>query len=43
VDGRQAPGAHRAVFDATDLASGIYFYRSEAGVFIQTHKMVLLK
>jgi len=43
VEHRQEAGAHHAMFDATSLSSGIYFYRLEAGVFTQTHKMVLLK
>jgi len=31
------------VWDAGDLPSGIYFVRMEAGEFVQTGKMVLLK
>jgi hypothetical protein len=36
-------GSHEIVFDANNLASGIYFVRMQAGNFIQTRKMVLLK
>jgi carboxypeptidase family protein/type IX secretion system substrate protein len=39
---RQA-GHHKVTFDASKLASGIYFYRIEAGEFVKSHKMVLLK
>jgi hypothetical protein len=36
-------GEHSFVFDGSDLPSGIYFVRMEAGEFSQTKKMVLLK
>jgi len=36
-------GAYSVEFNATNLPSGIYFYKLEAGTFIQTKKMVLLK
>jgi hypothetical protein len=36
-------GEHSIVFDGSDLPSGIYFVRLEAGEEAQTRKMVLLK
>ncbi len=39
----QSLGKHQVVFNASSLASGIYFYRIHAGNFFQTRKMVLLK
>ena len=43
VDGDMPAGNHRVIWDASSLASGIYFYRLQAGDFVQTRKMVLLK
>ncbi len=36
-------GNHKVVFDAEGLSSGLYFYSLQAGDFIQTRKMLLLK
>lgn len=36
-------GIHSIKFDAMGLASGLYLYRLEAGSFIQTRKMALIK
>ena len=43
VDEYQEASSHRAVLDATSFASGIYFYRLQAGQFNAVRKMVLLK
>ena len=37
------PGYFEVKFDASTIASGVYFYRLKAGEFIQTKKMILLK
>ena len=43
VDGVQPEGLHQITWDASSVSSGIYFYRIEAGDFVQTRKMLLLK
>jgi flagellar hook assembly protein FlgD len=48
VDGFRATGVYREVWDGTAddgtaLSSGVYFYRLEAGDFVATRKMVLLR
>ncbi len=43
VDGRQKAGEHKVVFDAADLASGVYFYKLTADKVSRTRKMMLLK
>jgi len=36
-------GSYEVNFDATNLTSGIYFYRIEANSFVKTKKMILIK
>ena len=43
VEGRQSPGWHEVVFDASHLPSGVYFYRLEAGSFQEMGQMLLIK
>jgi photosystem II stability/assembly factor-like uncharacterized protein len=39
----QKPGTYTVRWDASDLASGIYYLRLNAGAFVQTRKLVLTK
>jgi predicted extracellular nuclease len=39
----QAAGSYKAVFNASSLPSGIYFYRLEVNDFVQVKKMILMK
>ncbi len=41
--GVQQAGNHAAVFDGSRLASGVYFYKLQAGSNAMTKKLVLLK
>jgi hypothetical protein len=50
VNERKEAGIYEAVFNASSLSSGTYFYRlearssgSQAGSFVETKKMVLVK
>ena len=43
VNERQAAGQYSVPFNADGLASGVYFYRLQAGSFVQTKKMMLIK
>jgi hypothetical protein len=43
VDNVQPGGSHAVHYDASGLASGIYFYRLVADQFVQTRKMVVSK
>lgn len=43
VNERQMPGRYEINFNASKLSSGVYFYRLEAGNFISTKKLVLVK
>jgi len=43
VDGQRPAGVHEVVWEAAGLASGLYFYRIQAGDYIATKKMMLIK
>ena len=43
VNGLFKIGEHAVQFDASDLASGIYFYRISAGNYSESKKMLLIK
>lgn len=43
VDTEQDPGYHSALLESRGLASGLYFYRLEAGSSIQTKKLMILR
>jgi hypothetical protein len=43
VDGMQPAGSYTYRFDGANLSTGVYFYRLQAGSFIQVRKMLLLK
>jgi hypothetical protein len=42
-NGEQDAGFHEVQFDGSKLASGVYFYRLQAGEFVHTSKMLLMK
>lgn len=43
VDSSMPAGTHHAVFNGSNLASGIYFYRFESGNTMKNGKMLLMK
>jgi hypothetical protein len=43
VNQDQTRGNYVALFEANKLATGVYFYRLEAGKFAETKKMLLMK
>ncbi|MFQ3597326.1 MAG: T9SS type A sorting domain-containing protein [Chloroherpetonaceae bacterium] len=43
VNEQQSAGSYQATFNAVALASGVYFYRLQAGNFVETKKMMLVK
>jgi hypothetical protein len=43
VNGYTTAGSHEVQFNATNLASGVYFYKLTSGDFTQMMKMMLVK
>lgn len=43
VNEQQQAGAYEVTFDASQLNSGVYFYKLEADEFVETRKMLLIK
>jgi predicted amidohydrolase YtcJ len=43
VNERKEPGSYTVTWDASSMASGTYVYRIQAGSFIQSRKMILMR
>jgi hypothetical protein len=43
VNEEKEAGVHNVSFDTSGFSSGVYFYRMQAGSFVETKKMVVLK
>ena len=43
ISGEESAGYHEVRFDAVGLPSGMYFYRLQAGDYVQSRKLLLLK
>jgi hypothetical protein len=43
VNAKQTTGFHTIQWNGSGFANGVYFYRIEAGEFVSTKKMVLMK
>ncbi len=43
VNESMSAGSHQVTFDGSSLASGVYYYRIEAGSFSEMKKFVLMK
>lgn len=42
-DAEQRAGSYVVLLDATNLANGVYFYRLQAGRYVESKKLVILR
>jgi hypothetical protein len=43
VNGSQETGYHEVTFDGKNLSSGLYFYRIQAGAFVDTKRLLMIR
>ncbi|HUI10834.1 MAG TPA: T9SS type A sorting domain-containing protein [Bacteroidota bacterium] len=43
VNGEEEAGEHSVTFDASNVASGVYFYRLQSGSFVKSLKLLVLR
>jgi len=43
VNGTQEEGRYEVIFDGSNLPSGVYFYKLEAGSYVEVKKLLLIK
>ncbi|GAB6281783.1 MAG: hypothetical protein STSR0008_05240 [Ignavibacterium sp.] len=43
VNEEKTPGEYEVEFNGKGISSGMYFYKLEAGNFVQVKKMIMLK
>ena len=43
VDEEKEMGTYKVEWNATGISSGVYFYHLQAGDFVETKKMMLIK
>ncbi|PIQ08924.1 MAG: hypothetical protein COW71_09155 [Ignavibacteriales bacterium CG18_big_fil_WC_8_21_14_2_50_31_20] len=43
VNKQQKSGSYEVIFDASNLTTGIYFYKLQSGNFVETKKMIFIK